>query len=393
MIIPKRKIPLPNGELRVKKQYNIICTLENQNNNFFKGKISSTILKYSNYYIIQNIKSDEIESIIEKKFEDKEFSDEEKEYLNKFNISINFEKKENINSNHLTLNDIDKYINLREKTYNIIDKQVIELFIFCFRHYEDKLINKLINELELKYPGIPYFEYFDVYEQQILLIYYPKDNKKFLSINVNNRVEPNKIYEKLQSLNKIQRFCLLFIACAYKSKIYSILQGPTASGKTYLIRLFCEMIGRKLIIYQLNKDTPLSILSGQYIYNKNKRENNLKDKNELNDNENEDEFVKMQKKIKEERALNPLNSFKYEESIFIQTLKSGENIILMDGIESAPINIIETLSSLCEDNPNFTISLNNSIITFKKQIDKDSSDNNEKNKIIKINDDFYIFYF
>ena len=124
--------------------------------------------------------------------------------------------------NNLTLNDIDKYIILREKTYNIIDKQVIELFIFCFRHYEDKIINELINELELKYPGIPYFEYFEGYEQQKLLIYYPKDNKKFLSINVNKRVEPNKIYEKLQSLNKIQRFCLLFIACAYKSKIYCI---------------------------------------------------------------------------------------------------------------------------------------------------------------------------
>ena len=58
----------------------------------------------------------------------------------------------------------------------------------------------------------------------------------------------------------------------------------TASGKTYLIRLFCEMIGRNLIIYQLNKDTPLSILSGQYIYNKNninEYENILKDKNEL----------------------------------------------------------------------------------------------------------------
>ena len=99
---------------------------------------------------------------------------------------------------------------------------MIELFIFCFRHYEDKIINELINELELKYPGIPYFEYFEGYEQQKLLIYYPKDNKKFLSINVNKRVEPNKIYEKLQSLNKIQRFCLLFIACAYKSKIYCI---------------------------------------------------------------------------------------------------------------------------------------------------------------------------
>ena len=187
----------------------------------------------------------------------------------------------------------------------------------------------------------------------------------------------------------------MFIACAYKSKIYSILQGPTASGKTYLIRLFCEMIGRKLIIYQLNKDTPLSILSGQYIYNKNNTneyENILENKNELKDNEKENELLKIQNKIEEERILNPLNSFKYEESIFIQTLKSGENIILMDGIESAPINIIETLSSLCEDNPNFTISLKNSIITFKKKIDKDSLDNNEKNKIIKINDDFYIFF-
>ena len=56
---------------------------------------------------------------------------------------------------------------------------------------------------------------------------------------------------------------MLFLFLSILCKRACIIQGDTAAGKTHLIRLFSEMLGQKLIVYQINKETGLSIFTGQ----------------------------------------------------------------------------------------------------------------------------------
>ena len=47
--------------------------------------------------------------------------------------------------------------------------------------------------------------------------------------------------------------CFIFLACAYLSKRACILQGDTASGKSFLVRLFADMLGKNLFILDFFK--------------------------------------------------------------------------------------------------------------------------------------------
>ena len=41
------------------------------------------------------------------------------------------------------------------------------------------------------------------------------------------------------------------------------MQGPSYLGKTYLIKLFAKILGKKLKIIQLNNDSGITLLTGQ----------------------------------------------------------------------------------------------------------------------------------
>ena len=49
------------------------------------------------------------------------------------------------------------------------------------------------------------------------------------------------------------------------SDVPCVIQGVTASGKTHLIRLFCELLGNKPVIIDINNDTGISILLKQLV--------------------------------------------------------------------------------------------------------------------------------
>ena len=49
------------------------------------------------------------------------------------------------------------------------------------------------------------------------------------------------------------------------SDVPYVIQGITSSGKTHLIRLFCELLGEKPLIIDINNDTGISILLKQLV--------------------------------------------------------------------------------------------------------------------------------
>ena len=176
----------------------------------------------------------------------------------------------------------------------------------------------------------------------------------------------------------------------FKSKIIPIIQGETASGKSFIIRLFSKMLGQKLNVYQMNQDTGLSIFTGQSILSSTLTKedevsfkkvfsgfeeiprikdyfiSNFENVNVekwtpqqfselldiINDYIKENKYIdnlKMnllkdgQKKIKE--ICLPANRFLPSKSMIINSLEKGE-WVFFDGMESAPEEISEKCSTL-----------------------------------------------
>ena len=144
-----------------------------------------------------------------------------------------------------------------------MDKSIILQILFAYRFIQNEFIQDIMNELGFlsmkvnpiirinnDYLSIS-FKNKDV-KNQIKLPYYDKNKEK-----------QNGILDKINTLNIKQKQCLLFLVLSILCKRACIIQGDTAAGKTHLIRLFAEMLGQKLIIYQINKETGLSIFTGQ----------------------------------------------------------------------------------------------------------------------------------
>ena len=65
--------------------------------------------------------------------------------------------------------------------------------------------------------------------------------------------------KKMFSLTPEQRLGLIFLMISLETNLTCFIQGPTASGKSYLIKLFCELLGEEPEIIELN----ISLFTGQ----------------------------------------------------------------------------------------------------------------------------------
>jgi len=164
-----------------------------------------------------------------------------------------------------------------------------------------------------------------------------------------------------------------------------IIQGVTASGKSFLVKLFSEILGQDLSIYQLNSNSSISLFTGQSImkeeFDKKEKEklrgilNLLKIKEKKIGDINSKDFTEFQKKIEEklksdlneeqkkeyEKAKDiltilksPLNRFMHQDSELITGIKTGKWIAL-DGLEMASTQISEKLSPLCGEVPTLNV--------------------------------------
>ena len=59
-------------------------------------------------------------------------------------------------------------------------------------------------------------------------------------------IDINEIKSILNGLTDTETRCLFFLILCYKTKITPIIQGETASGKSFIIRFFSKMLGQKL---------------------------------------------------------------------------------------------------------------------------------------------------
>ena len=62
-----------------------------------------------------------------------------------------------------------------------------------------------------------------------------------------------------------EKLCFLFLLCCIKADKVPIIQGLTASGKSYIVMLLTELLGYKLTIYQLNANSGISIFTGKLL--------------------------------------------------------------------------------------------------------------------------------
>ena len=180
-------------------------------------------------------------------------------------------------NNPLFLNDINKFISFRDYTYSKLDISIISQFIFVYRHTDNDKIQEIIKKLQFKaFNFVPKFSYIkekDKIQKFRIEIGQSEEKEEIQSENyielnlANDKINEKKILRKLNTLTKPQKHCLLFLSCSQLSNCSIILQGNTNSGKSHLINLFAEILGKKLLVYQMNKDINSTMFFGQSMIN------------------------------------------------------------------------------------------------------------------------------
>ena len=401
----------PDGKSEVKSKINLIGIINSQNNIAIKDKLPLSLINCVFYYILPKLSPKETKDIILKKFKAYDLMDEFEDFVNCFNKSREFSYTKG-NISYFSLNDITKYILFRKHTKNYLDKYIILQIIFAYRFIQSDFIKDIINELG--FLSMKINPIIKIRDESVSIYCKNKDIKNEIKVEyyIKNEINKNEILQKINTLNIKQKQCILFLALSILCKRACIIQGDTASGKTHLIRLFAEVLGQKLIIYQINKETGLSIFTGQSTlldhleeeeikqiknyFNLLSKKENLKNyiNNEINDkkwtikkfniliqkireynknnNENmEESEYKNFKYIADylEDLIQPYKRFKKNESMFIKALKEGF-WVLIDGIESANPVISDKLIGLCDDNPELDLTETGENIIFSKNYEK-----------------------
>ena len=257
----------------------------------------------------------------------------------------------------------------------------------------------------------------------------PDNRGECLSYPTGKVIDKDKRRElllKTHSLTPDQRRGIIFLMLSVLSNVPCVIQGITASGKTHLIRLFCELLGRNPLIIDINNDTGISILLKQLVPKEELEKEKIKkikkllktiikkekkvfeDKIEkiININEESDwlprHFIKLIQLIEDKSIYinndnflliselkclikEQLSFFKHlsnDDSNFIRAMTKGDWIIL-DGIESAQPELYQRLSSLCDlQNQNLTMYENGPEYVYTK---------NSKKSKFRIHKNFRLF--
>ena len=438
----KDKILLPDGRSIKKRKFHIIAIFDQTSKgtnvkNVLPNSIrnSSLIFKCENFLEKQNLFNIKSKMMGDEINNSKKFLDD---FIQIHNYSVENHKKELFN-----LNDFAKFkkiskVNLiqigrdDEKNEdiheNIIDHETLLQIslIYRFTNLEDlKIVSSKLG-CSLSKDLWPIIEYDESTNEIGDISHYIKiypieseKNKYFYHVLSNydtSRVEDLK--RKMFTLTPEQRLGLIFLIISVKADIPCIIQGPTASGKSYLIKLFCELLGEDPEIIILNNDSGINLLTGQ-IAPKNEiefkniqaikeaiekckddekvysifQENNFLDNDrdwkpkdfnyilgKLKEFETNPKVKNIAKLLRDELSF--LKHLKNEDSPFINALKQGKWIIL-DGIESAEPELYERLSSLCDIE-------NKKLNLFEKGPEYEySKDNEDKN--FKIHENFRLF--
>ena len=344
----KKTIFLPNGDTVNKGKYYIIAIFDpTYKGNNIKNSLPNSLKNSSLLYKCENYMNEKYLTEISDSifnYDDEKDINYQKKFITDF-LEINKYCQENHNKELFTLNDFIKYKKIYEITLkqNIIDYETLIQIILIYRFSNIDDINNITKKLgySLERDLWPTIEYTDENddsenendeenesEQSENKDYYirisPMEKKKFLSYKLSNYdLNMENLKKKMFSLTPQQRLGLVFLMIALKTDLTCIIQGPTSSGKSFLIKLFCELFGENPEIIELNNDSGISLLTGQ-IAPKSEIENEDIEKiqkilNKCKDNEklysivNKDKFIENAKHWKPKdfrRILNELESIK-----------------------------------------------------------------------------------
>ena len=446
----KKTIFLPNGDTINKGNYNLIAIFDPTcKGNNIKNALPNSIKYSSLLYKCENyINEKYLMEISDTIFDYKEENDTK--YQKKFikDLLVIFKYcQENQSKELFTLNDLIKYQKIYEITLkkNIIDYETLLQILLIYRFSNIDDINNITKILKYPidrdlWPSIDYTDEKDdddddkdkensISEDKNKGYYIrisPMEKKRYLS----HKLRKFDVYymenlkKKMFSLTPEQRLGLIFLMISLRTNLTCIIQGPTASGKSYLIKLFCELLGEEPEIIELNNDSGISLLTGQIapksdlddediikiqklfkkckindklysIVNKNDFIENpkkwkpyhfreiLKELELIKKDLNEQE-LKLVKRIESKlnNELSFLKHLKNQDSPFINALIKGKWVIL-DGIESAQPELFERLISLCDIT-------NKNLNLFEKGPEYEYTINNE-NPDYRINENFRLF--
>ena len=381
-------ILLPNGSIITKGNINIIGIFSPTNDSS-REKLPSSLINKNLYYIVENPSDDDIRKIIDILLSNEKWAtEEEKEIFISTFLKAKKISETEINELPLTLNEVRKYIQLRNEIPDL-DKGIFMNFIFQhhFTHLDSiKKVQKSLNFID--YMFNPYIEY-SANNKELKFKISKKGKRNIIKIPIKNPEKIKKENIKLFSLlTQTEKFCLLFLLCCLKAQKVPIIQGMTASGKSFSINILSKIMGEELFIYQMNENTGISIFTGQSII---KQEFSKEELNELQNiielieynNENEDisklngEDIQkiiniINKELKDEnkndeekknfknaknyilKITSPINRFEHQDSSLINAIKKGK-WVLLDGLEHSPPLISEKLSSFCGEEPSLNI--------------------------------------
>jgi energy-coupling factor transporter ATP-binding protein EcfA2 len=275
-----------------------------------------------------------------------------------------------------------------------INYLLIQLFIFVYHFSQEENINKISERLDLlrNIEFLPTIDYDE--DEKYIVIKLEKEAKEFIRVEVNNpeKIKKKKFKKLFDSLTKSQKHCFIFLICCIISRKTPIIQGPTASGKSYLLNVFSKLLGQDPNLYQMNSNTGMSILTGQEII---KEEFDIEEKKEIKNayksikkiinyeelfnsmslreykriiskidetlktSDNLDEKTK--EKLKKARRtifviISPPSRFIHKDSVFTDSiLENNGKWVILDGIEMAPSEIPEKIAPLCGENPEISI--------------------------------------
>ena len=384
------KIILPNGT-EITKGNMYLISIFNPNDDFTREKLPGNIINSSLYHIAEDPSEVDIKNIISFLFEEAGLGkDEQEKFFSDFKMAQKI-SKEAEGEFPITLYEVRKYISFRKNIPNL-DKNVFSHFIFenHFNQEENKAkVEKVLNLNEYLFNPIIEYGKDEKEEKEKLIFKSQRESDKNMVIyeikkHIDDK-EKKELKEKFDRLTLKEKFCFLFLICCVKARITPIIQGETASGKSFIVKLFSEILGQEINIYQLNSNSGISLFTGQSIM---KEELDEKEKKKLKnilellgenkeiENINSGDFSGYLQKI--EKILNsnelteekkkeyenardklnkmksPINRFEHKNSELIESMKYGKWVAL-DGIEMANAQISEKISSLCDEDPTLEV--------------------------------------
>ena len=445
-IIVDKKALLPDGsELKVGNP-NIIGIINRNNNESLSDRIPMNLKSNCIYHIVENPDGNDFSNIITKLFstidyDEKAKKDYTKNYIlnneimnesqrkdifknkakyeeyyrkaieyefnyfsKKFITSLNFIQQNSIEPT-FNLIDIKKYIDFR-KSNPKINQLYLMLFIFVYRFDKREIQEKMENILNLKLTDDfnPYIDYDE--NQKKLIISLGKNKFDNIELKITNSKNIKKLENKrlFSYLTKIQKLGIIFLICCIQSGRIPLIQGETASGKSYLMKIFSKLFGQEMILYQITSNSGISIITGQDIIraeidkdekeilkNNFKKIRNLIEEKKSFKNLKEDEYpsilTRIINKLKKNNKCQNLkkedieklneakNSIKnivllsgrlaHKKSSFIKAAEEG-GWVFLDGIEMGHSILFDTISSLCNENPQLNVLGSEETISLNK---------------------------